>query len=196
MSSDKKIGDCLVHEMSQRRSFPRLESPAPSEALMNSIFTAALRAPDHMHLRPWRFLVISGSDRQFLGDLFAKDCLENNPHANLETIESARQKASRAPLIVVGIASYKDHQRVPKIEQTIATGCVLSNIGLAVYASGYGSVWRTGPYATSATVRQGLGVDSGEDILGYIYIGTPTKVDRPVKVLDKNDFFSQWPAKK
>ena len=44
--------------MAQRQSFPKLCDPAPDKKTMNKIFNASLRAPDHMQLRPWRFLNI------------------------------------------------------------------------------------------------------------------------------------------
>jgi nitroreductase len=91
----------------------------------------------------------------------------------LATLEGAKKKAYRAPLIVVGITSYKSHDKVPEIEQALATGGVLNNIGMAIYAHGFGSVWRTGGYASSSVVREGLGVASTEEIVGYLYIGTP-----------------------
>ena len=194
MEINKQSGEQFVALMGQRRSHPRLEEPAPSDELMQSIFTASLRAPDHMHLRPWRFLTIAGADRAFLGELFAKDCKSNNPDADAISLESAANKAFRAPLIVVGVASYKDHDRVPKIEQSIAVAGVLHNMGMAVYASGFGSVWRTGPYASSATIKQGLGLTEGEEIVGYLYVGTPSKADRPLKPISAEDFFSAWPG--
>ena len=84
MDINKQSGEQIVALMAQRRSHPRLEDPAPSDELMHSIFTASLRAPDHMHLRPWRFLTIAGSDREFLGDLFAKDLSLRIPNADCD----------------------------------------------------------------------------------------------------------------
>ncbi|HAU27845.1 MAG TPA: nitroreductase, partial [Alteromonas australica] len=40
-----------------RSSQPRLGSPAPSGAALENIMQAALRAPDHACLTPWRFIV-------------------------------------------------------------------------------------------------------------------------------------------
>ena len=194
MEFNKQSGEEFVALMGQRRSHPRLEEPAPDEALLHKIFNASLRTPDHMHLRPWRFLTIAGSDRQMLGNLFAKDLTSKNPEADSTTLEAAVNKAFRAPLIVVGVASYKDNDRVPKIEQAIAAAGVLQNMGMAVYANGFGAVWRTGPYASSAVVKKGLGVKNNEEIIGYLYVGTPSKGDRPLKPISTEDFFSPWPG--
>jgi len=196
MTTENRQGDEFVELMRQRRSHPRVEEPAPTDDLMQVIFAASLRAPDHMHLRPWRFLVIRGDDRQYLGDLFVQDCQERNGNADPTTLEDVKKKAYRAPLIVVGITSYKSHDKVPEIEQALATGGVLNNIGMAIYAHGFGSVWRTGGYASSSIVKEGLGVSSTEEIVGYLYIGTPTNANRPLKPIETSDFIMAWPNKK
>ena len=195
MDSKANPGKNFIEMMGQRRSFPRLEEPAPDKELLDNIFSSSLRVPDHMHLRPWRFLIIEDDDRKYLGDLFVKDCLQKDPDADEEACESAKKKALRAPLIVVGIARYTEHPKVPKIEQSLAVGCVLNNIGLAIYSCGYGSVWRTGPYAVSSSVTEGLGLNSNEEILGFLYIGTPVKADRLMKPIKKDEFFKYWRAK-
>ena len=43
-----------------RSSQPRLEAPAPSGDALENIMQAALRAPDHACLTPWRFIVCTG----------------------------------------------------------------------------------------------------------------------------------------
>ena len=55
-----------------RVSAPRLCEPAPDAAQRELLFRAALRAPDHGQLRPWRFLTIEGAAREKLGELFAE----------------------------------------------------------------------------------------------------------------------------
>ena len=104
MEPNGDSGKDFIELMGQRRSFPRLEKPAPDKELLDNIFLSSLRVPDHMHLKPWRFLVIEGDDRNQLGELFVKDCLQKDHDAGKEFCESARKKALRAPLIVVGIA--------------------------------------------------------------------------------------------
>ena len=56
----------LLHE---RNSAPKLTDPAPGPEALEEIFQAALRAPDHAWLRPWRFLTIEGERRAAFGEL-------------------------------------------------------------------------------------------------------------------------------
>ena len=57
--------------LNNRNSEPKLSGPAPDHDTLYKILGAALRAPDHGGLRPWRFLIISGKARYRLGELFA-----------------------------------------------------------------------------------------------------------------------------
>ncbi len=50
--------------LQQRVSVPRLGGDVPSKDVLQNIFKAALRVPDHAQLRPWRFLLISGDSRE------------------------------------------------------------------------------------------------------------------------------------
>ena len=43
-----------------RSSQPKLTAPAPAEEALENIKQAALRAPDHGNLKPWRFIVCEG----------------------------------------------------------------------------------------------------------------------------------------
>ena len=42
-----------------RSSHPRLQAPAPEGEELTNIMQAALRAPDHACLSPWRFIAVS-----------------------------------------------------------------------------------------------------------------------------------------
>ena len=47
-----------------RVSVPRLLEPAPTAEQREVLFAAAMRAPDHGQLRPWRFLTVEGAARE------------------------------------------------------------------------------------------------------------------------------------
>ena len=59
----------LLHE---RNSMGKLMAPAPSAEQMEAIYQAALRAPDHAELTPWRFIEFTGGGLERLGELFAE----------------------------------------------------------------------------------------------------------------------------
>jgi len=61
-----------LEALQQRVSAARLVGEVPAPEVLDNLFKAALRAPDHGMLRPWRFLTISGDARLALGELFLR----------------------------------------------------------------------------------------------------------------------------
>ncbi|UTW45703.1 nitroreductase family protein [bacterium SCSIO 12696] len=181
-----------LHALQNRVSTPRLSAPSPSSEALQNIKQAAMRAADHRMLRPWRFLVIEGEGLTRLGQLFVA---AKTPEG--ETLSADQQalwacKAQRAPMIIVAIASCKDDEKVPEIEQIISAGCCVQNMLNAAFAQGVGAVWRTGDFAYHRAVRNGLGVDDHEKIVGYLYLGTPEGRQKAVPEVDTEQFFSNW----
>lgn len=174
-----------------RVSVPRLTEPAPNAAQREGLFQAALRAPDHGQLRPWRFLTIEGQGRERLGELFAQ-ALQAKGDASPAALDKARAMPLRAPLLIVVVATLQDHFKVPKSEQRLAAGCAAHGILIAAHAQGIGAVWRTGDMAFDAHVHQGLGLADNEELIGYLYVGTPLAEPRTPPVLKTEDFVTPW----
>lgn len=176
-----------------RVSVARLHAPAPDAAQRELLFRAALRAPDHGQLRPWRFLCVEGEGRAQLGELFAAALLAGNPQAKPEALSKARGMPQRAPLLVVAIAHLHDHFKVPAEEQLLAAACAAHGIVLAAHAQGLGAIWRTGDLAYNAHVMAGLGLADNERIVGFIYLGQVEGERRQPLPLATADFVSDWP---
>lgn len=177
-----------------RVSAPRLREPAPDAVQRELLFRAALRAPDHGQLRPWRFLTIEGSGRERLGELFAQALAAGATEVGEDALAKARAMPLRAPLLVVVVARVQAHPKVPPQEQVIAAACAAHAILLAAHAQGIGAVWRTGELAYNARVAAGLGLAADEQIVAFLYLGTPERELRTPAPLQVADFVSAWPA--
>lgn len=59
-------------------------------------------------------------------------------------------------MIVIAIAKYQEHPKVPRIEQVQSAGCSVLAMQQAAFAQGLGGVWRTGYFAQSAAVKKRL----------------------------------------
>ncbi|MCG6574548.1 NAD(P)H nitroreductase [Pseudomonas sp. AF32] len=175
-----------------RVSVPRLMEPAPTAEQREVMFAAAMRAPDHGQLRPWRFLTVEGQARYRMGELLAEAARFNDPLVPEAVVEKALNGPLRAPLVVVVIARLQDHFKVPKSEQLLAAGCAAHAILLAAYAQGIGGVWRTGELAYSSHVAEGLGLEVGEEVIGFLYLGTPQKEARIAPKEDTAQFVGEW----
>lgn len=179
-----------------RNSVSVLNDPAPDSEAMELILAAALRAPDHARLRPWRFLTIEGEARSALGQLFVE--AENRHRSDsgelpmdLEASAKLAAKPLRAPLLLVVIASIVEHPKVPEVEQLLSAGCAAHAVLLAAHALGYGAMWRTGGKAYDATVKSGLGLADNEQLIGYIYLGTPAGY-KSLPAMNTGDFVKPW----
>ena len=154
----------------QRQSNSLLTTPAPSKQMLDKILAAGIRVPDHACLQPWHFTVITDDGLQRLSDLFVAS--SNKSTANIAKIE---KMPFRAPMIIVISTSFVKHEKVPEQEQLIAAGCCAHAMQMAACALGYGAIWRTGQFAYNKKVKQGLEISDQNEIVGFLYIGTPCK---------------------
>lgn len=185
--------DTLI-ALTTRTSQGALTEPAPSTDILNHAFQAALRAPDHRLLRPWRYLVIEGEARQRLGELFLQAGLQDNPA--LTEVEQQRllKMPLRAPMIVVAITVAKDDPKVPLVEQVLSMGAAVQNFLVAIHAQGFASMWRTGWMTEHKHILQALGLLTNESIAGFIYLGSAATNPRQPSMLTVSDFVQQWSA--
>lgn len=178
----------------QRQSCGKLGEPAPTPEQLAMIQQAALRAPDHARLRPWRFLRVSGDARERLGDIMADLLQQDRPDASEAELHSARAKPLRAPVIVIAVACLQEHPKVPVMEQLLSAGCAMHAMLLAAYAQGLGGIWRTGPIASDTRLHARLGLATGETIVGFLYLGTPSQAVPATIRPDVDAHFSDWPG--
>jgi nitroreductase len=175
-----------------RVSVSRVRAPGPDQFTLEQIIKAGLRTADHGLLRPWRFILIRENSLEKLADLFAEASLADTPDLSAGEIDSIRNKALRAPLVLVGIACPRQHPKIPVTEQHLSTAGALQNMLTAAHALNVGAIWRTGPMAEHPVVRKGLGLTDTETIIGYLYMGT---VDGPVRQSPDesiNSFVQDW----
>lgn len=182
-----------ITALHQRVSSPRLTAPAPTPDQLNLLFKAALRAADHGNMQPWRFLVIEGQGLVRLGDVFAAAAAANNASITPGELERCHAMPQRAPMIIVAIAKYTANPKVPQIEQVIAAGAATQNLLNAAFALGVGAVWRTGAMAYDPIVKGALGLSEGEELIGFIYLGTPTVPPHAPRENNTSNFFNKWP---
>lgn len=179
----------------KRVSVPRLQEPAPTAEQLDLMLRAALRAPDHGQIRPWRFLTVQGDDREALGELFVEGLLSTTVDATVEQIDKTRSLPLRAPLILIVVGVLHEHATVPTHEQLLAAGCATHGILLAAHALGVGAVWRTGVMSDIARINQGLGLQAHEQIVAYLYMGTPINSLRNPPDVDPAPLLRAWPEK-
>ncbi|MCP5161698.1 MAG: nitroreductase family protein [Hahellaceae bacterium] len=183
----------VIELLTHRQSCARLVAPAPSGAVLERIFAAALRAPDHGQLRPWRYLTISGKGLEELGAVFVAATEKSEGELLPERRQKLEAMPLRAPMIVVGIACLSDHTKVPAVEQRISAGVGMGYMLVALQALGFAGMWRTGDMAYNKDVKASLGLTQAEEIVGFLYIGTPEGSPKTMSSIAPYEFVSVWP---
>jgi len=175
-----------------RNSTNLLCEPGPNKEQMNNIVKAGLRACDHRSLTPWKFLLIEGEHRKQFGELMIK-AKESTDKAALsaELVSKLQSKPLRAPTILVVVAKIVTHNKVPEIEQILSAGAAAQMIMTAAHAQGVGAIWRSGSMMFTKKMREGLNLAETDQIVGFIYLGTP-KVVKPLPELNVDDFLERW----
>ncbi len=172
-----------------RQSTPRLTLPAPSESQLDFILNAGARVPDHGALTPWEFIIAAGDGLNKLGEIFVKAASANG--AEEAFITKAKGMPHRAPMVITIATKNQQHPKVPLLEQQLAAGCATMAMQQAAFSIGLGAVWRTGDFAFNATVNKELGLAENEQIVGFLYVGTPA-VKAPVKPLKDGRQFARF----
>ena len=184
-----------LHILQARVSVSKLQLPAPDAHELVEVFKAASRAADHGMLRPWRFLTIEGDGLEALSRIFVTAASHTNDNVSSAVIDKCKNMPFRAPMIIVAIVKYQAHIKIPSQEQALACGAAVQNMLNALFALGYGAIWRSGEMAQHAYVKKELGLSVGEEIIGFVYVGTPVKPFANPPEADVHLMFKAWPTK-
>lgn len=150
-----------------------LDEPAPSAAQLALMVQAALRAPDHGGLVPFRFSVVAGPSRLALADLFERVARDDGKPA--ESLALERERALRAPMSVAVIARIDHgHPLAPAHEQWVAVGGAISNFLTAAHGLGYAGKILSGHKVRAPAIISAF-CAPGETLVGWVSLGTPRR---------------------
>lgn len=166
-----------------------LELPAPTKEEQQSIIKAALRAPDHGALRPWRFIWIEGDGRKTLAAYLTEAIVQEQRGDNL--LAKASKMPLRAPVVLAVISSPKESNKIPLVDQRYSAAAAAQNVLLACESLGYASIWRTGWPVESDFVKSKLALLEAEEIVALVYIGTRKGEAREVPEIQISEYLSE-----
>lgn len=146
--------------------------PLPRE-LIEKLLDAAVQAPNHYKVRPWRFVVLTGEGRDKLGEVMAASQRDRYPDLPPEAFDKARATPLRAPVLITAGVDKPSEPKVLEIENICAAATACQNLLLAAHAMGLGAKWRTGEWARDAKVKEFLGFKADQHIIAFLYIGYP-----------------------
>ncbi len=176
-----RIGPTTLDLLLSRRSCAAkaMTGPGPSKEQLGEILRAGARVPDHGKLFPWRFIVFEGEGRERFADILVNVLSQEG--VNPAQIDEWRGRVTAAPVMIGVVSSARESIKIPVWEQELSAGAVCQNILIAAHALGFVGNWLTEWYAYHPAVKQKIGLQAGERMAGFIYVGTPQQVleERP-----------------
>lgn len=170
----------LLNFLATRRSASAvtLAGPAPDDGDVAELLRLAARVPDHGKLAPWRFIVLRGENKAAYAAR-----LEALAQSRGDARAAAKLAKLKTPPLGIAVVSAPRAHEVPEWEQVLSAGAVCTGLLYAAQALGYGANWITDWYAYDDEAKAILGLNAGEKVAGFIFIGTanepPMERERP-----------------
>ncbi len=174
----------------ERRSCAALQAPAPEGDALHTILQAALRVPDFQRLRPYEFIVAAGDGLDRLGELLRTAAIAAGKPP--ETVDRAPRLPHRAPLVVTVVAKVRPSTIVTPFEQHLSAGCAVMAMQMAAVALGFSGLWRSGWAMADRGVHTALGLTPDDQIVGFLYLGTPSRPPAETPLPPDPAAFTRW----
>jgi nitroreductase len=152
--------------------------PVPRE-LIEKLLSAAVQAPNHYKVRPWRFVVLTGAGRAKLGEALAQSTKAAKPEATEDDLQKNRGLPLRAPVLIAVGVDKPGLTKANEIENVCAAAAAVQNMLLAAHALGLAAIWRTGPSATDPAIKHFFGWEADQHLIGFVYLGYPQSEATP-----------------
>lgn len=169
----------VLEAIHNRHSEGKVKPDSLPRALIEKLLDAAVQAPNHYKVRPWRFMVLTGEGRNKLGDVMAASQQERHPEFPQDVIDKTRALPLRAPVVIAVAVEKPSEAKVLEIENVCAAAAATENMLLAAHALGLGAKWRTGEWARDARVKEFLGLGPDQPLIAFVYIGYPEIIAEP-----------------
>jgi nitroreductase len=182
----------------RRRSIGKMTSERPTREQIELLLEAATHAPNHHHVQPWKFIVLVGNAREELGTVMAislANRLEETSSERAQVIlNKERNKPLRSPVVIVVVAESPKQAKVKEIENIEAVAAAVQNMLLTAEEIGLACMWRTGDAAYDPHVKQWLGLESGDHIVAFLYVGYPAipRLERIPMTFKEKTTWSGW----
>jgi nitroreductase len=162
-----------------RLSVGKVKPDEVSKTTIEKLLSAAVQAPNHYKVRPWRFVVMTGAARERLGEVMANSLKTEHPEYPPAAFDKERSKPLRSPVLIAVGVDKPEEKKVIEVENVCAAAAAVENLLLAAHAEGLGAKWRTGSPARDSKVKQFLGFEPDQHLIGFIYIGYPESEVNP-----------------
>lgn len=143
-----------------RRSVRDFTQISVEKEKIREILQAGAWAPSGLNNQPWRFVVVSSSEKR----------------AELARLTNYSRIVKQAP---VAIAVFTDHSVMYNdLKDHQAIGACLQNMLLAAHALGLGAVWLGEILKNAVAVRESLELAENLELMAVLAVGYPARCDQ------------------
>jgi nitroreductase len=173
----------ILAAIHNRKSNGNVLQKSVNRELIEKMLSAAVQAPNHYKVRPWRFVVLTGAGRERFGEIMARSLetkfADLSGEAFARAMEKERSKPLRAPLLIAVGVDKPLESKVLEIENICAAAAACENLLLAAEDMGLAAKWRTGETARDPLVKEFLGFSTDMHVIAFLYIGYPESEAEP-----------------
>jgi nitroreductase len=177
MEQIKDIFKVLIKE--RRSVYPKDFKPNTkiSDTVIEQILDLAVWAPTHKLTQPWYFKVFRNEGVNLFFEKQAEIYKEITPAETFseKKIEKYTLKAEQVSHVIAIIARHHPENKIPEIEETVATACTLQNIYLSLKVFGIAGYLSTGNICYTEQMSRFLELKEGDKCLGFFQLGIPVE---------------------
>lgn len=194
MTTTHALAEEALSALLSRRSVSpkRLEAPGPDAFAIDAMLRAALRAPDHGGLHPWRVIEFRAEHRETLADAFEQEKLRRDPLASPADLRRAREHALRPPVLLAFLVSPRPRTKVPLREQWLGAGAALGNLLNAAHQLGFGAIMLSGERCHDEALTRQIGVRGDEFLAGFVSMGTVRELPPQARTVLPGAVWTCW----
>ncbi len=145
------------------------------------LLTLANWAPTHGFTEPWRFVVYSGDAvRRFYLDQ-AELYKRHEPPATFNSgkFEKQLHNGDNASHVIAVYMKRGSNPNIPELEEICATAAAVQNMLLGAEALGIATLWSTGGMVLRPEMKDYLGLDDADKMIGVLSLGYTDEAPRP-----------------
>lgn len=181
----EKIQSNIAKIIRERRSvkngYTNEEVPT---ALVKELLEDARWAPTHGMREPWRFIFIPTERKQAFIESFVQ-------YFPKDTQDKKREMFNQPAAFMFAVM--KEDPRQKQWEENFAAiSCMIQNFQLLAWEQQLGVVWKTPPQINEPKVRDMLGVEPDEKIVGFINLGFFDQKPKDKTRKSVDDIFSTY----
>jgi nitroreductase len=181
MNNFSKLEEIVIN---RRSSKPAAFNGKPiDDRQIHQLLELANWAPTHGMTEPWRFIIYSGEAvRQFCHQ-HAEQYKQITPpdKFNATKYEKQQHNGDLASHLILVYMKRGANPNIPALEEICATAAAVDNILLGAEALGIAVLWSTGGTVLQQVMKDYLGLNDEDTILGLLYMGYSDEPPRPGK---------------